>query len=210
MTLDNTQRCQVTGRTLPAEDLVTFQGMLVSAEGKQILIERLKSGKELPSALERPTFLRRFGSWLLDCLALITLCGIAMLIWVVSTGSSSEDLVKIRGWLPLAAVITQFIYLWVAHARYGQTVGKFICHLRVVNRDGSPISVGTAFLRAFIFVLPGIFRAIALLSGDRVMLNVSAKFGSLIWILIIAMALADRKMQRSLHDRIAGTRVIQE
>lgn len=41
------RRCQVTGHPVAAEDLVEFQGLWVCAEGKQVLLDRLRSGESV-------------------------------------------------------------------------------------------------------------------------------------------------------------------
>jgi len=37
--------------------------------------------------------------------------------------------------------------LYIFHGASGQTIGKLICHLKVVQTSGQPLSYGQAFLR---------------------------------------------------------------
>jgi len=41
-------RCEVTGQVVPEDELVLIHGQRVCAEGKAILLERLKAGEAMP------------------------------------------------------------------------------------------------------------------------------------------------------------------
>src|SRR5450756_2092136 len=47
----------------------------------------------------------------------------------------------------VAAFIGAFIYFWRCEAVWGQTLGKRLCDLRVVRRDGAKLGTGGAFVR---------------------------------------------------------------
>src|SRR4051812_47330014 len=66
--------CQVTGKAVRADETVLFQGQLVSAEGKQVLIDRTRGGGSPAGGFERPSPPRRWSSMLIDgtILAVIT------------------------------------------------------------------------------------------------------------------------------------------
>ena len=80
-------------------------------------------------------------------------------------------------------VLTAAYYV-VLHTLYGQTVGKMLVRVRVVELDGRPLSSGTSFLRWLGY----------LLSGLPVMLG------------FVLAGL--RRDKRALHDLVAGTRVV--
>ncbi|MBZ0105249.1 MAG: RDD family protein [Sulfuricella denitrificans] len=91
---------------------------------------------------------------------------------------------------PLERAISQSYYLFVIAAyfvwfwlRGGQTLAMKTWHLRLVNADGSPLTLRPALLR-FVIALPGTLLGFGIL-----------------W------ALLDRDKQ-FLHDRLAGTKII--
>jgi uncharacterized RDD family membrane protein YckC len=49
--------------------------------------------------------------------------------------------------------VAGFIYFWACEARWGRTIGKRFCDLRVVHTDGSSIGYGAAFVRSLLRVV---------------------------------------------------------
>jgi uncharacterized RDD family membrane protein YckC len=207
-------QCAVTGKIVPEDELVTIQGQRVCAEGKAILLERLRAGEALPGELERPTVLRRFGCIFLD----------AVLLWVVifafsmiiGFGFGAASPVRGgRGGSLMAMAAAGFVgqtiwllYFGLMHGARGQTLGKSAGKLIVVNLDGSPITMGTAFLRALAYCGPGYLQPLAMLTlNQQLMFAANAIFG-VYAIVNVIVALVDSAQQRSIHDRIAGTRVV--
>jgi uncharacterized RDD family membrane protein YckC len=47
----------------------------------------------------------------------------------------------------VAAFIGAFAYFWWCEAVWGRTLGKRLCDLRVVRRDGAKLGAGGAFVR---------------------------------------------------------------
>ena len=47
----------------------------------------------------------------------------------------------------MAALLGAFIYFWMCEAVWGRTLGKRLCDLRVVRRDGARLGTGGAFVR---------------------------------------------------------------
>ncbi len=135
---------------VPEDELVTFQGQRVCAEGKAILLERLQAGEGLPGEFKRPTVLRRFGCIFLD--GLIVVLPLAILTGIVAGTSGS---MQIGGAISLLAVCVEIVYFGQMHASGGQTVGKKAGKLKVVNLDGSAISTKTAYVRAVAYIGPG-------------------------------------------------------
>jgi len=69
----------------------------------------------------------------------------------------------------LLAAVLQFAYFFLLEARSGQTIGKRLCHIRVVGLDGAPITMGQAAVRnglRFVDALPMLY-ASGLLSMMR-------------------------------------------
>ncbi len=120
------------------------------------------------------------------------------------------------GLFSLALGFGSIAYFAIMHARSGQTVGKKVGKLRVVNLDGTVISSRTAWIRGFAYLGPNvvvafgtIFFASFLPWGVFMTVNAIMNFAVIGWFLTeIILGLTDTQMQRTLHDRIAGTRVI--
>ena len=63
-------QCEITGKWVPEDEIVEFQGRMVCAEGKELLLERLRSGELLPGEMETPSIGKRFGCLFVDGLVL--------------------------------------------------------------------------------------------------------------------------------------------
>jgi uncharacterized RDD family membrane protein YckC len=98
-------------------------------------------------------------------------------------GPDVEDSIA---FLPLIWVFTLVFvgaYTTVLHALGGQTIGKLLVGVRVVDDAGHPPTIGVALLRYFAY-----FASVATLGGGYAMAGL-------------------RRDKRALHDLIAGTRV---
>jgi uncharacterized RDD family membrane protein YckC len=197
-------QCSVTGKMVPEDELVTIQGHRVCAEGKAILLERLKSGEALPGESEKPTVLRRFGCIFLD--GLIIGVPLAIINAVIARGGASPATL---GLISLVGNTVNVIYFGQLHGSRGQSVGKMAGKLKVVNNlDGSPITLQTAYVRALAYVGPSYLSGLALVLGNGALIGVASIAVGAYGIINVLMALFDKNRQRALHDRIAGTRVI--
>ena len=196
-------RCEVTGKMVPEDELVTLNGQRVCAEGKAILLDRLKAGETMPGEFEKPTVGRRFGCIFLDGLVL----GIPL---AIVNGLARAEFVspQIVGVVSLITSALQTIYFGQMHAARGQTLGKMAGKLKVLNLDGSKISFNTAYIRAIAYTGPSFISGIALLLATPTALTGATSVVAVYSIVDVLCALFDRNMQRALHDRIAGTRVV--
>ncbi|HEY1684666.1 MAG TPA: RDD family protein [Tepidisphaeraceae bacterium] len=212
-------QCAVTGKIVPEDELVTINGQRVCAEGKAILLQRLKAGEGAPGEMEKPPVLRRVGSIIVDIIIL------AIPGWIVQIMAGMGELGG-RLSLPVVLVtlimqVVTIVYFAQLHFRGGQTLGKMAGKIRVVNLDGTPISLQTAYIRALGYAGPSLLAA--LVTAFVVLVwNVAARPSLLAgWFMIsigflvgtyglanCLFALFDGTMQRAIHDRIAGTRVI--
>ena len=211
-------QCSITKKWFPEDELVIFQGQLVSAEGKHILLDRLQTGADEPGALRRPGTAARFWCIFLDLLLLgvlgfIVEIAVGMRLWEPRRYNRLEH--QALGLLVVTIELCLYIlYFGSLHRWKGKTLGKMVGHLSVVNLDGTPISKTKAFARAAVFQFGLIMVLIAtflgMLTGNSSLFNWGI-FVSWIWFLLDGVAaLADTRMQRSLHDRISGTRVIRD
>ena len=217
-----TAQCSVTKKWFPEDELVTFQGQLVSAEGKQILLDRLQTGAEAPNELVRPGVLRRFGCIFLDGIVLIPvilIVGFTMALASVEVSSSLKaanpaqragDLFEMLAIVYLFLGAIEVAYFSVLHGWKGKTFGKMVGKLRVINMDGSPISWKKATARAFAYIGWMFLYPLALLSENFLLFGTVGLIVAVWGLTDIILGLADTRMQRTLHDRICGTRVIWE
>ena len=212
-------QCSITKKWFPEDELVTFQGQLVSAEGKQILLDRLQTGTAAPGTLARPTVLRRLFCIFVDWLILVPgFLGISALVGrsvnFSSPDRSSAHLRRVSTALHVGGVLYLIFgaiviaYFSIMHSWKGKTIGKGIGGLHVVNADGSPISWRRATARSFVFLGIMFPYYIAISTGIGNLMEITA-YAVLAWIVADAAGgITDTRMQRTLHDRICGTRVI--
>lgn len=215
----NLVQCEITGKWVPADEIIEIQGCRVCAEGKEELLRRLRSGEAMPGEMERPSLLRRFGCILLDGIAMsavswAVMFTVSQLFGGVKTLFARDPAADPNFMIFTAAAalinsVLTLCYFGLMHGLKGQTLGKMAGKTRVVNVDGTPISLKTGFLRALLYIGPGILlpfitlavpnffviQAFNLLNGGYLMANVIC-------------ALVDGERQRALHDRLAGTRVV--
>lgn len=224
--------CEVTGQQVPADETVILDGKRVGAEGKAILLERMKSGESGESQLH-PGFGKRFGALLLDGLIIGIPTKIAEQLAGVSMGAASQHDAGAMRTNALAQLVIGFVfglgglaYIVLMHAARGQTLGKMACGIKVVNdTDLSPISFGLALKRGLWHQGPGLLTAVIAIpltfmlwpatgANSSSLLAYGAIVGGLgvlafLYILISAiMAAADSGKQLAIHDRIAKTRVV--
>lgn len=120
--------------------------------------------------------------------------------------------------LTLIAGLAHHVYTIYLHGIYGQTVGKMVCKIRVVNAKGEgPISLRKAFVRDSIPLLMTIL--LFVVSKDVIFssevgatnyLESSMMFNliPLIWFIAEMITMLTNEKRRAIHDFIAGTVVI--
>jgi uncharacterized RDD family membrane protein YckC len=203
-------RCEITGKIVPLDELVTLNGQRVCAEGKVILLERLKAGEVLPGEAERPTVLRRFGCIFLDGIILLvplTLINVGAGVVVGASGAGSGGLI-VAGIAQLVGVCISLAYFTMLHGSRGQSVGKMAGKLKVVRIDGQPMDMKTAFIRALGYQGLGLISAFLVMTAIVPLQLVGSLIVSVYGLANAIAALVDRSQQRAIHDRIAGTRVV--
>jgi uncharacterized RDD family membrane protein YckC len=147
------------------------------------------ASETVASLLEAPSLGVRVGAGVIDLLLLIGIDAAVLYLTLRITGlqNSLEDLrvlppVPFIGFL----VILGFGYVAAFTVAGGQTIGKMILNLRVIGDDGRPVDAAGGMIRALgCMLVPatlGLSYLPALFTSDH----------------------------RALHDRLAGTRVVQE
>lgn len=201
-------QCQLTGEWLPEDQTVILRGLRVSAGGKQELLERLLAGDPLPGESLKPSFGKRFGALFLDNLLIF------VPIWILTIVASLQmstgtDAALMQVAVSIFGIAVCFLYTVLLHARSGQTLGKRATSIKVVMLNGSPISMRTSIKRSLILYGPQIIGPIfAITLTDYEMIGATLTgLGSLFYFADVIVTLVDQQ-QRSIHDRVAGTKVI--
>ena len=223
---DGMERCQVTGKQVPRDEIVVFHGYRVCAEGKAEILRRLRQGLAMPGEMETSTVSRRFLAMMID--------GLIILFFITVTGSLagfdpfSESLSGSMGGATGEDALDRFrygcgmyilfnlsiiAYYTLFHASLGQSIGKMAMGIMVVDKDGRRPTHKVAAIRAFIYEGVDLGSYVLLLAvTDPGMIDTylgMTPLASFSWYAADSIAaLADQAEQKSIHDRLAGTRVV--
>ena len=140
----------------------------------------------------------RLGAVIIDSIIIIpTLIGIAMI-----TGFWDEIMPRMASGIPLSLkenlimfLVGQSIFLILNGsflANYGQTIGKRVMKIKIVDMEGN--NLGLIKLYSLRYLTFSLFSQIPVAGGLISLVNVLFIFG---------------KERRCLHDRLAGTQVLQ-
>jgi len=182
--------CAECGGIFNVQDMIAYENMHVCAKCKPVLLQKLAEGARLNTgALAYAGFWTRFAAVVVD----------GMILWVVNFAISMaagntmfftvapQPVARLN---PLFFVLV-FIQIGIALSyeavligKYGATLGKMACKIKVVRPDGGRVSYPRAFGRYFA----------KMISGFACMLG-------------YIMAAVDEE-NRALHDRICDTRVV--
>jgi uncharacterized RDD family membrane protein YckC len=151
-------------------------------------------------------FWRRFAAFFLDGLVMGVLG--ALLAFTMY-----DKLVDLGGSGRLIGFVIAFVYFGLCNSRLsnGQTPGEKLMKVRVVSRDGAPLSVARSFLRAFVFSGPYFLNGAAI--GSEALHNVALM--TAVSFLVFGVALSDaylftfnRRTRQTIHDFVAGSFVV--
>lgn len=179
--------CVECGRKFPAAEMVQYEDVWVCAGCKPIFFQKIKEGVPIRAEMNYAGFWIRFLARFVDGIILqiasyLLALGIGFLAASMMKGENKQIGVGLFVWglsiLIAASYETYFI------GRFGATLGKMACRLRVVTAAGEPVHYPRALGRYFGTFLSGIIFCIGYLMA----------------------AFDDEK--RALHDRICDTRVI--
>lgn len=172
-------RCVECGLTFPTGDMVPYGARHVCSGCKDLFFQKLREGASTALSARFAGFWIRFVAKLIDSLIL----GAVGFVLGAIGGAAGDDaaLALMVLLLPIAIQIFYYVYF---HGKYGATLGKMACKIRVVRSDGSPLGYGGAFARGAAAILSSI----------------------ILYVGYIIAAFDEEK--RALHDRLADTRVI--
>ncbi len=175
--------CCECGRTFSQDDMIRYQDSWVCAECKPIFFQKLKEGAALPGTVVYGgfwiRFVAKFADWIIVGVANQLLL---VLLWRPPIIPAETPFALGAQWLfsmVLPAAYTTFFL-----GKYGATLGKMACGLKVVTADGGKVSYLRGFGRHF------------------------AEFLSSIILCIGYIMAAFDEQKRTLHDHICSTRVI--
>ena len=153
---------------------------------------------------------RRFVAGLVDGMVLLPIGLIDS--WALD---SSPPLTAI--WL-LISYPAGWVYSVLMHGYYGQTIGKMVCGVKVLDTSEHPITMRQAFLRdSVIIVINTLSLVISLYvviigggSRSRTLANMDwiVGFMAFIWFAAEIVTLLTNRKRRAIHDFIAGTVVV--
>lgn len=152
-----------------------------------------------------PTIKRRLISMVYETLLGFAVLFLPFLIFEMATGASHAPLVEhMRQALAFVVLGFYFIHQW---RRDGQTLAMKTWRMKLVNADGGAISTRTAtvrYLLSWLWILPAVLVAMAFNLQHWQALG-AILVGILLWSLT---AFFDKDRQ-FLHDKWAGTRLVQ-
>ena len=150
-------------------------------------------------------FWRRIGAFVLDGL-IIGLVGLALAFTVF------EQLAHLGVWGRLFGFVLALAYFGVSNSELtgGRSLGKRALGIKVVDKDGAPLSVGTSFLRYVPLAIPWFlkgapFPASVLFSFWLYLLSI-AVFGA--GLSLLYLFIFNRPYRQSLHDLLVGSFVV--
>jgi uncharacterized RDD family membrane protein YckC len=161
------------------------------------------------------TFSRRFWAAIADMGVFVPLGWIDTAIWANVTVP-----VILSVWIVLHTAAF-WIYGILLHGYYGQTVGKFACHVKVLDKTEKSLSMRQAFYRDAFPVLMGlpvlVYQVTNVLKGHianrgfptEMTIIFQAFLGiSFLWFLLELITMLTNKKRRAIHDFIAGSVVV--
>jgi uncharacterized RDD family membrane protein YckC len=180
-------QCRECGGTFSLDNMIRHGNAYVCANCKPIFMQKLSEGVAFNTGTVYAGFWLRFAAVFLDTLLVgVVNIFVQQLILLTTQRLDRGGLTSI---LPILIGYAISILLGIGYevflfGKYGATVGKMACRIKVVTADGDPISYGRALARHF------------------------AKWLSGLTLLIGYIIAAFDEQKRSLHDHICNTRVV--
>jgi len=147
------------------------------------------AGETVASLMEIPSLGARLGAGVIDALLLVGIDAAVLYLTLRVTGlQNTLDDLRVLPPVPFVGFLATLAFGYVAAFTVagGQTIGKMMLSLRVIGDDGRPVDAAGGMLRALGCMLVPITLGLSYLP---------------------ALFTSDH---RALHDRLAGTRVVQE
>ncbi len=188
--------CAECGQMFPISDTIKVGEARVCANCKPIFVQKMREGVKVgvEGQLNYAGFWVRFAAVFLDGLILKAVNIAIMLVFGFglaaavggsrSAGAISGEVSGLYFMLLGLQILIALLYEVIMIGKYGATLGKMACKIRVVTPEGAPVSYGTAVARYF------------------------SKIVSTITCLIGYIIAGFDSEKRALHDRMCSTRVV--
>lgn len=211
---DDVAECPACGAVMKVSGWKPFQLELV---GSQTVDQNSADQAIVEYATEEPfdryrTGGRRFVAGLIDGLVLLPIDWVAR--WVLD---SDQPFILVAIAL-LVRYESAWVYSVLMHGFRGQTVGKMLCGVKVLDLSEQPITIKQAFLRDSVVIA---IDTISLVFGfyyfyldvdinSRVFISLAwiLTFAAFLWFIGEMLTLLTNEKRRAIHDFIAGTVVI--
>ncbi|MBW2427381.1 MAG: RDD family protein, partial [Deltaproteobacteria bacterium] len=144
--------CSECRQTFAEDEMIRFQESWVCAGCKPVFIQKIKEGVSVAGAMEYAGFWIRFGAIVIDAFIIWILNLILFIPLGILIPKSPEDSYVFFSFMPLM-IIAQYAIpaaydTWFV-GKYGATLGKMACNIKVVVEDGSRLTYMRAFGRHF-------------------------------------------------------------
>ena len=181
--------CNECGRVFPVDEMIQYGSARICVNCKPVFMQKLSEGAQIKTGeLNFASVGMRFAAVFLDGLILLA---VNFMIGLIA-GLSAAQAVGVQ---PKGAITLQIVlfviqmsigigYEVIMIGKYGATLGKMACKIKVVTADGGRVSYARSLGRHFAKIL-----------------------SSIICLIGYIMAIFDDE-KRALHDRICDTRVI--
>jgi uncharacterized RDD family membrane protein YckC len=189
-TLDGNEAvCIECGRIFNKNDMIRHGEAWVCAACKPVFLQKLREGARVSTGqLNYAGFWLRFAAVFADGILLWAVNFVIGLVGGLSfgqaTGAEPTGIIVLQVVLFVIQIAIGLSYEVIMIGKYGATLGKMACRIKVVTADGDRVSYGRALGRYFAKMLSGMICAIGYI-----------------------MAGFDEE-KRALHDRICNTRVV--
>jgi len=182
--------CAECGKIFPASETIRHGNVNVCAECKPIFLQKLAEGARIETgSLNLAGIGTRFAAVFIDGILLFVVNMVVNVIGGLSMGQAvgvEPKTAALAAQLVLMAIniAIGLSYETVMIGKYGATLGKMACKIKVVTADGGKVSYARSLGRYFAKMLSGMICAIGYI-----------------------MAFFDKE-KRALHDHICNTRVV--
>ncbi|MBF0570816.1 MAG: RDD family protein [Candidatus Omnitrophica bacterium] len=182
-------KCSQCGLDFPASEMITYENRYVCGGCKTSFVQRLREGVSLSATTHFGGFWIRLGAEFIDIILILIIdWGIKLIINLflpVMVQAHGKPAFGPGYWIYMLVNLSlSFFYFTWFIAKYGATLGKMACGIKVVGADGSNIGYGRAVGRYFSKFLSGIILCIGY------------------------FMIGSDSEKRALHDRICNTRVV--
>ena len=182
--------CAECGNLFRKEDMIPHGSIYICANCKPVFMQKMAEGAKIPTGtLDYASVGTRFAAMIIDGLLLgVVNFAMGLGVGAVLFGMSRNNPGAAFGLQAVLWVIQigiSMTYEGLMVGKYGATLGKMACKIKVVTPDGGKISYGRAFGRYF----------------GKMLSSFTCLIGYI-------MAIFDKEEHRALHDRICNTRVV--